>query len=127
VALFSYSFLGCFVQWIDRRNPSLDPTSLSTIRFAFKSEAWIRERTRGFRCDLKQAIQCRFLFTVPVCGPFSRTHNICGDDKIAVWEILLFVAKVLSALIHFVVSNSQILPPPEKESRQFISSLNRFK
>jgi hypothetical protein len=39
VALFSYSFLGCFVQWIDRRNPSLDPTSLSTIRFAFKSEA----------------------------------------------------------------------------------------
>lgn len=30
------------------------------------------------------------------------------------------------ALLYFVVSNSQILTPPEKESRQFISSLNRF-
>jgi hypothetical protein len=29
----------CFVQWITRQNPSLDPTSLSTIRFAFESEA----------------------------------------------------------------------------------------
>ncbi len=74
----------------------------------------------------KQAIQCCFPFTVPFAA-YSNAHNICGDDKTAVWEILLFVAKVLSARCRFsyiyVVSNSQILPPLKKESRQSISSL----
>jgi hypothetical protein len=55
-----------------------------------------KERTRGFRCDLNKQFNAVFPSQFPFAA-HSHAHNICRDDKIAVWEILLFVAKVLSA------------------------------